>query len=126
MVQKPRFGVVMPSRGVLKGWQSPEEFLELAEMVDSSGVFSHVWVGDTIMSKPRADSITMMAAIAARTKRVKIGVACMASVSSRNPVVLAYQWATLDVLSGGRMILGACVGGTVHDPENVREYRNMG
>ena len=126
MAQKPRFGIVLSSRGVLKGWQTPEEFLELAEMVDSAGVFSHVWVGDTIMSKPRAESITMMAAIAARTKEVKIGVACMASFSSRNPVVLAYQWATLDVLSGGRMILGACIGGTVHDPENVREYRNMG
>ena len=126
MTSKPRFGIVLSTRGVLKGWHTPEEFLELAELVDSSEVFSHVWVGDTIMSKPRAESITMMAAIAARTKRVKIGVACMASFSSRNPVVLAYQWATLDVLSGGRMILGACIGGTVHDPENVREYRNMG
>ena len=106
MAPKPKFGIVLSSRGVFKGWQTPEEFLQLAEMVDSSEGFSHVWVGDTIMSKPRAESITMMAGIAARTKRVKIGVACMASFSSRNPVVLAYQWASLDVLSGGRMILG--------------------
>jgi len=126
MAQKVRFGLTLSNRGVLLGLTQPEEILEMAEMADASGVFEHVWVGDSIMAKPRMESITLMSAIAARTKRVKIGVACMASFPSRNPIILAYQWASLDALSNGRMILGACMGGPVNEQEHRTEYRNMG
>ena len=104
----------------------PDEILEIAELADASSAFDHVWVGDSIMAKPRMESITLMAAIAARTKRVKIGVACMASFPSRDPIILAYQWASLDLLSNGRMILAACMGGSINEQEHRAEYRNMG
>ena len=125
MAQKVKFGLTLSNRGVLLGLTQPEEILEMAEAAEASGRFDHVWVGDTIMAKPRLESITLMAAIAARTKRVGIGVACMASFPSRNPIVLAYQWASLDVLSGGRMIMGACMGGPISAQEHRAEYRNM-
>src|SRR6266568_4806874 len=35
---------------------------------------------------------------------------CMASFPVRDPVIFAYQWATLDLLSAGRMLLAACTG----------------
>ena len=126
MASKVRFGLTLSNRGVLLGLTTPEALLKTAEMADSSGVFEHVWVGDQIMAKPRMESITLMAAIAARTSRVKIGVACMASFPSRNPIVLAYQWASLDLLSNGRMILAACMG--VPESENLArtEQVNMG
>src|SRR5262249_57574614 len=41
---------------------------------------------------------------------VTLGVGCMASFPVRDPVIFAYQWATLDLLSGGRMLLAACTG----------------
>ena len=112
MANKIRFGLTLSNRGVLLGLTQPEELLEMAELAESSGAFEHVWVGDSIMAKPRMESITLMSAIAARTRRVKIGVACMASFPSRDPIVPAYQWASLDLLSNGRMIMGACMGGT--------------
>jgi alkanesulfonate monooxygenase SsuD/methylene tetrahydromethanopterin reductase-like flavin-dependent oxidoreductase (luciferase family) len=34
----------------------------------------------------------------------------MATIAQRNPVLLALQWASLDVLSGGRTWLAACMG----------------
>jgi alkanesulfonate monooxygenase SsuD/methylene tetrahydromethanopterin reductase-like flavin-dependent oxidoreductase (luciferase family) len=126
MAHKVRFGLTLSNRGVLLGLTTPDELLDVAEMVDAALVFEHVWVGDQIMAKPRMESITLMAGIAARTRRVKIGVACMASFPSRHPVLLAYQWASLDLLSHGRMILGACMG--VPESSNLArvEQVNMG
>jgi alkanesulfonate monooxygenase SsuD/methylene tetrahydromethanopterin reductase-like flavin-dependent oxidoreductase (luciferase family) len=126
MAHKVRFGLTLSNRGVLLGLTTPDELLDVAEMADAARVFEHVWVGDQIMAKPRMESITLMAGIAARTRRVKIGVACMASFPSRHPVLLAYQWASLDLLSHGRMILGACMG--VPESSNLAriEQVNMG
>jgi alkanesulfonate monooxygenase SsuD/methylene tetrahydromethanopterin reductase-like flavin-dependent oxidoreductase (luciferase family) len=126
MAATVRFGLTLSNRGVLLGLTTPDELLETAEMADATPVFEHVWVGDQIMAKPRMESIVLMAGMAARTQRVKIGVACMASFPSRHPVVLAYQWASLDLLSHGRMILGACMG--VPESSNLArgEQVNMG
>src|SRR4029450_1962476 len=56
------------------------------------------------------DSIALLGALAAVTQRVRLGVGCMASLPVRDPLVFAYQWATLDLLSNGRMLLAACTG----------------
>ena len=120
MARKVKFGLTLSNRGVLLGLTNPEEILEMAGLADASGAFEHVWVGDSIMAKPR------MEWIAARTQRVKIGVACMASFPSRDPIILPYQWASMDQLSNGRMILGACMGGSIGEQEHRTEYRNMG
>jgi alkanesulfonate monooxygenase SsuD/methylene tetrahydromethanopterin reductase-like flavin-dependent oxidoreductase (luciferase family) len=126
MPQNARFGLTLSNRGVLLGLTTPAEILEMAAMADAAEVFDHVWVGDQIMAKPRMESITLMAGIASRTRRVRIGPACMASFPSRHPVLLAYQWASLDQLSGGRMIMAACMG--VPESQNLArlELQNMG
>ncbi len=126
MLRRPKFGLALPNRAVSLGFHTPEDILQMAQLAESSGGFDHVWVGDTIMAKPRMESIVTMSAIAARTEQIRIGVGCMASFPCRNPVVLAYQWASLDVISNGRTILGACIGGTITDPANRLEYANMG
>jgi alkanesulfonate monooxygenase SsuD/methylene tetrahydromethanopterin reductase-like flavin-dependent oxidoreductase (luciferase family) len=54
--------------------------------------------------------MVLLGAIAARTTRVRIGPACFASTPLRNALLLAYQWASLDFLSGGRTIFVACQG----------------
>ena len=54
----------------------------------------------------------MLSALAARTRRVRLAVGCMASFPVRNPLLLAAQWATLDMVARrNRMILAACQGG---------------
>ena len=87
--------------------------LDLSEVVEASG-FDSVWVGDSLFSKPRYEPISLLAAISQRTTRVRLGTACMVS-STRNPLYLALEWATLDQISGGRTIFGTGMG----NPEEV-------
>jgi alkanesulfonate monooxygenase SsuD/methylene tetrahydromethanopterin reductase-like flavin-dependent oxidoreductase (luciferase family) len=82
--------------------------LDLSQAVEEEG-FDSVWVGDSLFSKPRYEPISLLSAISQRTSRVGLGTACLVS-STRNPLYLALEWATLDVISKGRAILGACAG----------------
>ncbi len=96
--------------------------LDLSEVVESSG-FDSVWVGDSLFSKPRYEPIALLSAISQRTSRVKLGTACMVS-STRNPLYLALEWATLDQISGGRTIFGTGMG---NPEEGVRrEFEALG
>ncbi len=82
-----------------------------------------MWVGDSLFSKPRYEPMTLLAAISQRTQRVRLGTACLVT-SMRNPLYTALEWATLDAISGGRMILGPCMG----NPEEgvKREFAALG
>ena len=96
--------------------------LDLSQTVEEAG-FDSVWVGDSLFSKPRYEPISLLSAISQRTSRVKLGTACMVS-STRNPLYLALEWATLDVVSGGRTILGTGMG---NPEEGVRrEFEALG
>jgi alkanesulfonate monooxygenase SsuD/methylene tetrahydromethanopterin reductase-like flavin-dependent oxidoreductase (luciferase family) len=96
--------------------------LDLSELVEESG-FDSVWVGDSLFSKPRYEPISLLSAISQRTSRVRLGTSCMVS-STRNPLYLALEWATLDVISGGRTILGTGMG---NPEEGVRrEFEALG
>lgn len=105
-----KIGLTLPNRGVLFGAVTAEQMLEMAEIADRSGAFQSVWVGDSLFGKPRMESITLLAGLAGRTKRVRLGPACMASFTLRDPVQLAYQWASLDLLAGGRTVMVGCTG----------------
>ena len=104
------FGYTVPQRGALFGLSSMRELLELAAEVDGTGLFDSVWVGDSLTAKPRPESLTLLGALAGMTEQVELGVGCMASFPIRDPAVFAYQWATLDLVSEGRMRLAACTG----------------
>jgi alkanesulfonate monooxygenase SsuD/methylene tetrahydromethanopterin reductase-like flavin-dependent oxidoreductase (luciferase family) len=105
-----RFGLTLPNRGVLFGVTTPDQMLQMAHIADESDVFQSVWVGDSLLGKPRMESITLLAGVAGRTSRVRLGPACMASFPLRDPVLLAYQWASLDLLAAGRTVLVVCTG----------------
>lgn len=105
-----RFGLTLSNRGIITGATTVDEMLRLAERADGDPRWHSVWVGDSILAKPRLDAICTLSALAVRTRRLKMGAACMASTPLRQPLVLAYQWASLDFLSGGRTIFIACQG----------------
>ena len=105
-----RFGLTLPQRGVFFGVTSYSELFELASVAERSPVFDAIWVGDSLTAKPRPEAIGLLSALATRTRSLKLGVGCMASFPLRDPVLFAYQWATLDALSGGRTQLAACTG----------------
>ncbi len=111
-----RWGLSLPNRGVLFGLTNLDAIKEAVILAEQSGVFESVWFGDSLIHKPRIESIVMLSAAAAWTQRVRLGVICMASFPVRHPVLLGIQWASLDQLSKGRALLGVCIGGG-HDPE---------
>ncbi|MGD0055654.1 MAG: LLM class flavin-dependent oxidoreductase [Acidimicrobiales bacterium] len=102
-------GVVLPTR-LGPTALAPEELIAIAEFVDHVEGWHDVWVTDSIISLPFYDSVVLLAACAARTQRVRLGVACEASLGLRQPLVVAQQWANLDQLSKGRMTMVACPG----------------
>lgn len=109
-----QFGFLLSNRGVMIGATSTQEMLHMAQQVDKNPVWDSIWVGDSIFAKPRVDALVMLSALAVQTKRVKIGPACFASTPLRPALLLAYQWCSLDLLSGGRTIFIACQGRNVH------------
>ena len=125
-VTEPRtleFGVNLNNREpLIAPGYGMAELLDVGEAVEGMG-FDSVWVGDSLFSKPRYEPISLLAALSQRTKRVKLGTACLVT-SERNPLFLAMEWATLDVMSGGRTIFGCCAG----NPETGvrREFEALG
>lgn len=107
--QKARFGLTLPNRGIIIGATTVDEMYTLAQKAEEAN-WDSVWVGDSIFAKPRLDALVLLGALAAKTKRVKLGPGCFASLPLRNALLLAYQWCSLDVLAGGRTIFVACQG----------------
>ncbi|MBT3535298.1 MAG: LLM class flavin-dependent oxidoreductase [Rhodospirillaceae bacterium] len=118
-----KLGYLLPTRErVMHGQPEAAPILDLADRAEDMG-FDSVWIGDSILARPRHDPITMLAAIAGRTSKVELGTAVLLP-ALRNPVVLAHQFATLDQISQGRIILGVGIAG---DVPNIRaEFASVG
>lgn len=79
---------------------------ELVEGLERGG-FDSLWVAD-VLTAPFDDPLTAMAFAAGRVRRLKIGTTLV--LPGRNPVRLAKELATLDRLSGGRLLVTAVLG----------------
>jgi alkanesulfonate monooxygenase SsuD/methylene tetrahydromethanopterin reductase-like flavin-dependent oxidoreductase (luciferase family) len=125
--EKTQFGLTISNRALIIREMQARDIIDQAVRAEESGVLDSVWVGDSILSKPRLECLPLLGAIAARTSRVKLGVACMATIVQRNPVVFGLQWASLDVLSEGRTLLAACMGYPASQhPMAAKELEVMG
>ena len=117
----PRLGLLLPTRGLLlgesadNGGTSAASVLDLAERAEALG-FDSVWAGDSLVAKPRLEPLATLAAVAARTSRVRLGTAVLLA-PLRPPVLLAQTAAAVDVISGGRLDLGAGVGGAFNEAQ---------
>ena len=97
------FGVLIPTReAIMSGRADPSTLYQIAELAESLG-FHSVWVGDSLTARPRIDALTTLAAVGARTQRVRLGTAIFLA-ALRNPILLAYQLASLDWLTSGRAV----------------------
>jgi F420-dependent oxidoreductase-like protein len=119
------FGLQLPNftfRGV------PDESMfehvaELAGAGEESG-FESLWVMDHFWQlpalggppQPMLESYTLLGGLAARTRRVQLGT-LVTGVTYRNPALLAKEVTTLDIVSGGRAILG--IGAAWYEEEHV-------
>ncbi len=100
--------------GIMPGpWPSGPDgarFLwKLTDLCESSGIDS-LWLSDRLSSAlPVPEPLTTLAAVAARTERIKFGPSVLA-LPFRTPVVVAKELAMIDYLSGGRLLPAVGVG----------------
>lgn len=106
----------------MQGRHEAAPLLRLAEKAEALG-FDSVWAGDSVLARPRHDPLTLLAAVAGRTRSVRLGTAVLV-VPLRNPVLMAHQVATLDQVSEGRVILG--VGAGIDAPNVRAEFEAAG
>jgi alkanesulfonate monooxygenase SsuD/methylene tetrahydromethanopterin reductase-like flavin-dependent oxidoreductase (luciferase family) len=119
-----RLGVLLPHRAVvLQSARRPplEVCWTVARLCDEAGM--DLWVGDSVVAKPRLEPLTTLAYLAAMTRRARLGTAVLLP-ALRQPTVLAHALANIDQLSQGRLVLGVGVGWAL--PEIVREWEACG
>jgi probable F420-dependent oxidoreductase len=110
-----RFGFTLPNNF---GVADPGDVVAVARLVEDVGYHSvwvnhHVlnvgYVGERLGDRPYYDALTMLTWVAATTSRVRLGTSVLV-VPYLHPMNLAKAVATLDQLSGGRVVLGLGVG----------------
>lgn len=118
------FGILLPTREVvLSGRSDPGSIYKLGDRAEELG-FHSVWVGDSITAKPRLEALTTLAAVGARTRRVRLGTAVLLA-ALRHPILLAHMTASLDWLTGGRVDLGIGYS-RPNDPAQEQEFQMLG
>jgi alkanesulfonate monooxygenase SsuD/methylene tetrahydromethanopterin reductase-like flavin-dependent oxidoreductase (luciferase family) len=121
---RPHFGILLPTReAIMSGRADPSSLFRIAERAEALG-FHSVWVGDSLTARPRIDALTTLAAVGARTSRIRLGTAIFLA-ALRNPILLAYQLASLDWITGGRIDLGVGYG-RPKEPAAEHEFAILG
>jgi len=70
----PKVGYLLPTReSVMQGRPAAGPLLKLAEQAEELG-YDSIWIGDSLLDRPRHEPLVMLAGVAARTKRVLLGI----------------------------------------------------
>ena len=109
-----KFGYILPNFGDKIG---PQELLQIAKVCEEEG-YSSVWATDHVIMPSELrepygqllEPLTTLSFVAAGTTNIGLGTSVLV-ITQRNPILAAKQAATLDVFSGGRVILGLGAGG---------------
>ncbi|MFB3819595.1 MAG: LLM class F420-dependent oxidoreductase [Candidatus Methylomirabilales bacterium] len=139
-----RFGFSIPTRGALGGPETIRRLAEAAEQLQ----YDSVWITDHVVlprqtagtypydpagrwdleaAQHYLEALTVMSYAAGLTRRVRVGSSILV-LPQRNPVLVAKAVATLDVLTGGRVILAVGVGWLKEEFEalGVRSFAERG
>jgi alkanesulfonate monooxygenase SsuD/methylene tetrahydromethanopterin reductase-like flavin-dependent oxidoreductase (luciferase family) len=105
----PEFGVNINNREpLLMESYSVDRMMDMGVQAEKHG-FDSVWVGDSLLDRPRLEPISLLGHLAAATEDVRLGTGCMIT-PLRDPLQFLQAWNSLEMLTDGRMVLGACMG----------------
>ncbi|MFE2585457.1 LLM class flavin-dependent oxidoreductase [Streptomyces sp. NPDC059378] len=118
-----KIGYLLPTRELaVRGEHDLAPLVTQARRAEQLGLDS-VWAGDGPVTRQRADPLLLLASAAQATERVTLGTAVLLP-ALRHPILLAQQFATLDRLSGGRLIAG--LGGGFPNPATRVQFAALG
>jgi probable F420-dependent oxidoreductase len=102
------------------GAPDPGFYREIAQAAEELG-YDSIWAGDHVSFRnPLLDIVVALSTFAAVTERITLGAAVLL-LPLRHPSIVAKEFASLDYVSGGRVILGVGVGG-----EGEKDYEAVG
>ncbi|MEU3465477.1 LLM class flavin-dependent oxidoreductase [Streptomyces sp. NPDC006733] len=120
---KLKVGYLLPTRDQsVREEHDAGRLVAQARRAEELGLDS-VWAGESPVTRPRADPLLLLAAVAQATERVTLGTAVLLP-ALRHPILLAHQLATLDRLSEGRVIAG--MGGGFPNPDTQAQFAAVG
>ena len=107
------FGITMRNFQRFPEQPDPLELIEFGVNAEKLG-FDSLFVWDHVLLGvdphfPIIDSLTLLTAISVRTEKIKLGTGILV-LPVRNPVLLAKQLSSMDLISGGRLIMGLASG----------------
>ena len=113
MAGNTTFGIAMRNFTAAPREPDAQALIEYGVRMEELG-FESLWVWDHILLGvephfPIIDSLTLLTAVAARTRTIKLGTGILV-LPLRNPVVLAKQLSSIDQVSQGRLVLGVASG----------------
>ena len=124
-----RYGIVLSNLG---DYSDPREAVRLAQAAEKAGwagffIWDHLGF---VWGAPSADPWVVLSAVAASTERIRVGTD-VTPLARRRPQVVANALASLDLLSDGRVVFGAGLGGVLRefaafgDPGDAKERAAM-
>ena len=107
------FGIAMRNFTAFPQLPDAQELVEFGVRAEGLG-YDSVWVWDHVLLGvnphfPIIDALSLLTAVGARTSRIKLDTGVLV-LPMRNPVMLAKQLSSMDLLSGGRLLLGLASG----------------
>jgi alkanesulfonate monooxygenase SsuD/methylene tetrahydromethanopterin reductase-like flavin-dependent oxidoreductase (luciferase family) len=119
----PQIGLLLPSHETVLWADGDCAFLlEAARLAEQAG-YDSVWAGDSLLARPRAEPLTLLAAVAAATARLRLGTAVLLPLL-RHPLTLAHTVTSVDRIAQGRLILG--LGPGAPGPDTGAELAALG
>ena len=108
-----KFGIATRNFVAYPEMPNPKQLVEYGVKMEQLG-FDSLWVWDHVLlgvqpNFPIVEALTLLTAIGARTNKIKLGTGILV-LPLRNPVLLAKQLSTMDLLTDGRLIMGLASG----------------
>ena len=129
------YGLILPHFGACAHEDPAQRILTAATTAEELG-YSTLWVADHVIfpakieggyafnpEEPFLDPLTVLAALAYKTTKIKLGTAVLL-LPYRHPLATAKALATIDVLSGGRTVVGVGAGWSQSLPPWGRQSKN--
>lgn len=116
-------GLLLPTReATLAGDIDTRSLIELAVLAEELG-YDSAWAGESLLARPRLEPLTLLAAVASRTRSLGLGTAVLLG-ALRQPITFAHAVATLDQIAEGRLVLGLGAGFPM--PDTAAEFAAVG